>query len=522
MVEKIKKYILKNKKEFILIFLILLLAAFLRLYRISDYMTFLGDEGRDALVAKGILQGNLTLLGPRASAGDFFLGPVYYYMIAPFLWLTNLDPVGPAIMVALFGIATVFLVFYIGKKLISVRVGLIAAALYTVSPLVIAYSRSSWNPNLMPFFSLLILYLLYVAIKNKSNKLFLFIGFLLGIAIQLHYLTVFLGVIIFLFVLISEPLINKKDLVRRLINNYLLMAGGFFVGLSPFLAFEARHGFPNTRAIFKFIFEDNATKNYIPQHSFVINISDVFFRVFGRLVAKYPPIEQITSNHIPYLSLWSVLTLILAIASVVSLFFLKDKIKILLFGLWLGVGVLLFGIYKKPIYDYYFGFMFPLPFFFVSILLDKVMQIKSFKPLGMVIGFSVFIIIFLFNLAANPFMFPANKQKDQAKGIAEFVISKTGNKPFNFALMTDGNSDHVYRYFFEIEDHAPVTLENIEKDPQRKSVTDQLMIICEKKVCGPLGDSLWEIAGFGRAEIAGEWQTSHVKVFRLVHYSDKS
>ena len=93
---------------------ILIGASFLRLYRISDYMTFLGDEGRDAIVAREILQGHFTLLGPRASAGDFFLGPIYYYMIAPFLFLTNYDPVGPAIMVALFGVGTVFLVYFVG------------------------------------------------------------------------------------------------------------------------------------------------------------------------------------------------------------------------------------------------------------------------------------------------------------------------------------------------------------------------------------------------------------------------
>src|SRR3981081_4139671 len=92
--------------SFLILILILFLASFSRLYRISDYMTFLGDEGRDVLIAKGILEGHLTLLGPRSSAGDFFMGPIYYYMMAPFLWLWHLDPVGPAIMVALVGVAT--------------------------------------------------------------------------------------------------------------------------------------------------------------------------------------------------------------------------------------------------------------------------------------------------------------------------------------------------------------------------------------------------------------------------------
>src|SRR5690242_2249800 len=87
----LKKLFTKNN---ILLILILSLASFLRLYRIQDYMTFLGDEGRDVLVVYNILHGHFTLLGPTASVGGFFLGPIYYYFMTPFLWLFNYNPVG--------------------------------------------------------------------------------------------------------------------------------------------------------------------------------------------------------------------------------------------------------------------------------------------------------------------------------------------------------------------------------------------------------------------------------------------
>jgi len=58
-------------------------------------------------------------------------------------------------------------------------------------------------------------------------------------------------------------------------------------------------------------------------------------------------------------------------------------------------------------------------------------------------------------------------------------------------------------------------------DPQRKSVTDQLFVVCEDPNCQPLGASLWEVAGFGRAEIADEWPVSVLKVYKLVHYPGK-
>ena len=57
-----------------------------------------------------------------------------------------------------------------------------------------------------------------------------------------------------------------------------------------------------------------------------------------------------------------------------------------------------------------------------------------------------------------------------------------------------------------------------EVDPERKTITDQLFIVCEEIPCSPVGHSLWEVSGFGRGEIAGEWQVSVLKVYKLTHY----
>jgi hypothetical protein len=107
------------------------------------------------------------------------------------------------------------------------------------------------------------------------------------------------------------------------------------------------------------------------------------------------------------------------------------------------------------------------------------------------------------------------------KTIAAFVMTKTDTKPFNFALITGGNSDHAYRYFFTIWGHPPVTIQYSLVDPKRETVTDQLFVICESLPCLPLGNSLWEIAGFGRAEIEGHWNVSVVEIYKLVHYKGK-
>lgn len=485
-------------------------------------MTFLGDEGRDALVALGILQGHLTLLGPRASAGNFFTGPIYYYMMAPFLWLFRLNPVGPAVMVALFGVATVFLIYIVSKDFFDKKTGLIAAALYAVSPLVITYSHSSWNPNTVPFFSLLTLYLLYKAVTTvRSWKYYLLVGLLLGICIQLHYISLFLAAIVAVSLLLMHWFLNNKFLIGPLIKYYLEIFVGFFIGFSPFIAFEVRHNFPNTRTIIQFIASDTTSHSYATYSAFYQPIADVFFRVFGRLVFDYPSPDLYHAYSLIHLQIFGLIVLIFAIASIVVLLRHKNKFVVILFITWLVLGILLFGLYKKPIYDYYLVFMFPLPFFLIGNLISKVMNLAKGKfAYGYILGGILFIGIFGYNLYFQPFQYAPNNQKGQTEEIAGFIIQQVNNQPFNFALLSagSGNSDYAYVYYLTILGHVPVTINNTIDDPKRISVTNQLIVVCEYATCKPLGNPLWEIAGFGRAAVWKSWNISVVKVFKLVHY----
>ena len=104
-----------------------------------------------------------------------------------------------------------------------------------------------------------------------------------------------------------------------------------------------------------------------------------------------------------------------------------------------------------------------------------------------------------------------NRIIDQTAQIADLVLEETGGQPYNFALISESNSDHAYRYFLEVRKRPPTDLETV--------VTDQLLVICESKLCEPLGHPNWEIAGFGRGEIDGEWGPIYgIKIFRLIHW----
>jgi len=522
---------------------ILLLAAFVRLYKITDYMTFLGDEGRDVLIVYNILHGHFTLLGPTSSVGGFFLGPIYYYFMAPFLWIFRYHPAGPAIMVALFGVATVWLVFKIGEEFFNKTSALIAAALYSLSPVVIAYSRSSWNPNIVPFFTVITLYLLYLYFKKNQKKYLIFSGVSFAILIQLHYLATFVAATMLMYVFFANVVLLKTDnksldekelrimnhelrilknkkLYLLLLNSYFLILTGFLIGFSPFLLFEARHGFPNIRSIIKFIFTSSDVHASV---NFFGTIANVFFRLFARLVTAFPPPEQVSLNAHPDIAIRYWLTVLLGLCSIgyfiwnIRKNFYQKFLQYSLIFIWFFAGILLFGLYRKQIYDYYFGFLFPVPFWLSAYFISYLFSRKILMPIGIIATIALIWI----NLLGLPFRFAPNRQYEQVKMISEFVKNKAQGKPYNFALITGSNSDYAYRYFFTIWGVPPVTIQNPAVDPKRTSVTDQLLIVCETLPCSPLGNPSWEVAGFGRAEIANKWNVSVVEVYKLVHYKGK-
>lgn len=508
-------------RESFFLTLIILFGAFLRLYKIKDYIVFLGDEGRDALVVYNILHGHLTLLGPTSSVGGFFLGPIYYYFMAPFLLLFRYDPVGPAVMVALVGLATIYLVYRIGKEFFGSKAGLIASLLYAVSPIVIIYSRSSWNPNVFPFFTVLSLHVLYKAVSKNKLWLFVLTGILMGINLQIHYLATFVGAIMFAFVLFAD-FKPKVYWLIEILKRYVLMFAGFLIGFSPFLLFEARHQFANSRHIVDFIFNSPETGVGM---QFNENIKFVIERLFGGLVISFPTLANFKNFDSNLIHFWLISSFVIAIISVGFFVWMliknyKNKnefLKYLLFLAWLVLGIGLFAFYKKSIYDYYLGFLFPLPFLLIGLVLANVWD--KFKTVGKVIVATGLVLMVLISLNFTQIKSPGNQQVNQMKSISEFVLSKTNNESFNFAIITGGNSDHAYRYFFKLENHDPVIIEGLYADPERKSVTNQLFVVCEVVPCSPLGDSSQEIAGFGRAEIADHWKVNVVEVYKLVHYA---
>lgn len=483
----------KQKKiELALLSLLIIVAIFFRFWQLRDYVTFLGDEGRDMIVMRDIFtKHHLPFLGPTASVGGFYLGPIYYWMAAPFLLLWNFDPVGPSYMIAIFGLLTVLLLYKFLKEVVGFWPALISSFIYATAPLIVRYARSSWNPNPLPFFSLLLMYFLFIGLSKKKLKYFFGAGLCFGVAIQLHYLAAILLLIVIMIIL-------NNSSYKTWIKTGLAFFAGSFVTFSPFLFFEIKHKFPNTKTILEFVTR-GSTLGYLHTGAFdkIKNSWDKFFEFQTKIANPY----------IRNLIFWSITVL-----GFYSYFQTKDnKEKKLAFSIaiiWFIGGFIGISLYQGAVYDYYYEFMFPAPFLLLGLIFGQFFS----NFFGKIFSISLTGCILVFFALNGFYRTPPNRIINQTKDIVNNVVAKSEGQPYNFALISEHNSDQAYRYFLDISTNKPTELS--------ENITNQLLIICEEKKCAPLGHPLWEIAAFGRSEIAGEWYLEKygIRLFKLTHW----
>ena len=502
----VKNWIKENPKETAILALILLLGAFLRLYKISEYMTFLGDEGRDVIIVRRLLAyGDFFLIGPGTSIGEMYLGPLYYYMMAPALFLAGFSPVGPAIQIALLGVVTIALVYFIGKEWFGSWGGALGAFLYAISPTIIIYSRSSWNPNIMPFFALICIYSLWRVWQKGQWKWMIVLGISFAFTLQSHYLGLLLFPTIGLFWLLSLKK-AKNGKIKEFIKRSALALVVFVALMSPLVIFDARHGFRNFSAMKKFFAERQTTVSARPW-SALPKIPELSTKITSRLVTgRNDGAAKVTAVALLGLVGWLVIFRRKSLGQ-------KEKAAYLLLGIWIGFSLLGLGLYKQEIYDHYYGFFFAAPFLLLAGLSQEIVKTKNKGAVILLAGGLLF--LSWANIKNNPLWYSPNRQLQRSEIVAEKIREESKGERFNLAVIAERNYEDGYQYFLEKE-KAPV----VDIDAQKpETITDQLFVVCEipREKCDPTHNPKTEVANFGWTKIEKEWEISGVLLYKLVH-----
>lgn len=489
----LKKFLKKNW----LLISILILASFLRLYRINDYMEFLGDQSRDVLIIRDFLKnGNLFFIGPQTSIGNMYLGPLFYYLIAPALLLSNFNPIGPAIFIALINIATILLVYLIGKKWFSKSAGLASAFLFAISPVAIKYSNFIWNPNIMAFFSLLFVYFFFEGFRTKKYKYFIFASLSFVMVMNSHYLGLALLPFIGLYWLINliKFIKTKSSQLKPYLINTLFAVLVFVLSLTPQVLFDIKHEGQNIKSLLTFFTQRETTVN-IKAYKAIPEIPAMFNQINSTLLTGLREENQ-EGNAKTYGLVVSVVFALLILLTLIK--YKKQEKSYWYVFFWYLSGIVALALYKQHVYPHYFTFLFPAVFLFIGYLISK------YK----LVGIPLLIAITVFSLIQNPFRWSPNYQLSTAKQVADSIIANSDNQDFNYSLLSKMGYGFSYylvenKHYFELD----------------KKVTKQLFVACVpfQIECNPIGNPEWSIAAFGWAKIDSQWDINGVKVFRLIH-----
>ena len=482
-----KAIILKLYKDKYLFSVIVLffIGLFLRLYKIYSFVTFLGDQGRDVIILKRIITfEHFPAIGPPTSIGQVYLGPFYYYFIAPWLWISNFDPIGPAIGIAIISSFSLIFSYFLLKDLFNKKTALYSVLFITFSSVIIEFSRFSWNPNLLPFFSLFYFYFI-IKSQEKQNFLWYFLaGAFLSFSIQLHYLALFLGLptLVFIFIQLFK---NKSNLIK-IIKGLLISSFSFILFSIPLIIFDLRHNYLNLNNFIKLSQASSGLNQNI-----IKTIYDSFY-----IFSSY--IFTIELNKIIIYSLFSALIIFL-------IFYRKSKNNIkptLLFFLLTLIGIAIYGGQKFP---HYFGVIYIYFFIIISYFFAFISDGKFSKFL-----ISAFFILYVYINAQGYVFLKGNgsNQINKARIIAKEIFDNISTNKFTITSLPGDYSDTTYRYFLEIWGKKPIEKDSLEKGKE-------LFVVCEKE-CDPRNSAQWDIAYFAADKIEKVWSVSNVKIYKLI------
>lgn len=217
------------------------------LFQYSHDQDLLGWFVRDVVVNH-----HLRLIGQETSSHGIFIGPFFYYLQTPFYVFNHMDPSAAVILPIILGTFAVFSIYFILTKIFNKNVGLMAALIYATSVLIVFTDREVVPTMPLMLWTIWYLYSLWLILKNKKYG-YILAGLLIGLIWSINLQLVILLPLVLVAQILSKHKINVKQLFVGILVGVILNI--------PFVAFEFRHGFQQTKALVSSL---TTNKDYVP------------------------------------------------------------------------------------------------------------------------------------------------------------------------------------------------------------------------------------------------------------------
>jgi len=342
---------------YVLLTTILLGAFFVRAFRVQELLAFYFDQGRDALVIWKLWhEGKPFLIGPVTGLAGIFLGPFYYYLIAPFYLIGGGNPAYPAIFLAFISTLGVFMLYFLGAKFLSRETGLIAATIGSFSYFIVLAGRWLANPTPILLSSMLLLWFMWELAKNGNKRYWYGVAIMVGVSMHFESASAifYIPMVLIFIVWYLIKLYKERQLSYEILKVLAIAGILFFLTLTPQIAFNFKH---------ENILLNNIQKIILEEKSFSLDYKKViswrlkyFWGVFS---------YKIFPGWVFYAFIFSMLSFFVLIVKRREL---RDKYILPLLILFIGIPMVGYTLYQGNygnIYDYYMtGYYLPMILFF--------------------------------------------------------------------------------------------------------------------------------------------------------------
>ena len=256
-----------KNKMYILLFVIICIAAFLRLYRLNEIPALNADEASLGYNAYSLIKtgkdehGNAWPLYFQ-SFNDYKPG-LTVYLILPMVYFFGLTEWSVRFLPALIGVLTIPALYFLAKELVkgykSTYVAhympLVAALVLAVSPWHIHFSRGAWEVNIATFF-MVMGSLLFLRIREHPRSLIGSIFFFVLALYTYHAARIVAPLLGF-----SLSFFYYKDLIRAKRNTFFAIIVGFALCIPLVLSLKGPAGLARAGGVA--IWSDSGPENRV-------------------------------------------------------------------------------------------------------------------------------------------------------------------------------------------------------------------------------------------------------------------
>lgn len=241
-----KNYTL-SKYSIIFIVLVLLVQSTFRVYFFQDHLFFEEEQARDYTVVQTAWEEKgLIYLGPiQAETKGIKLGPLYYYLLAPGLIISNFHPITGTILVSIFWLITLGLIFIYVYKRISPSLAVFFVVFLSIQINFFLFTTIPLNTGIIFLFEAIFLICLFEWIYTKKPLCFIGTIFALACLLQSH-----LSAFLLLPFLATIHWVYRKNVSRKMLLSYLILPFSYI----PVLLFDITHQFKQSKIFYNFVF----------------------------------------------------------------------------------------------------------------------------------------------------------------------------------------------------------------------------------------------------------------------------